>query len=398
VTTPLRSPSGARLLLTASAASNVGDGLVRTAVPLAALAVTREPLLVAAMTAAGLLPWLVTAIPAGARIDRSDPGRVAVAAQRYRVVLVIGLTVAVAMGYAPAALLLAAVFAVGITEAMFDSSAMAAMQRLVDDATRVRGAAQLRRVQTIAGEVTGPVLAGWLFVLSAPAPFALAGLFAVVALVTATLVVRRLATRDGVPTMTPGGWRAGARWLRSSPSMRSVLAWTVTVAAVHGVVAGLLVLVVVDQLGLSPGLYGTVIAITIAGNIAGLSAAPFLARTVPTRTLVPALLVLTAGGVGGMAATRNALLLITALVAVEFAGGVLQVVSLAARQAAIPQGVFGRVNGCFATASMGAVPLGALGGGLVASLVGVPTALAVAAALSLAIAASVVRRPVALRF
>jgi hypothetical protein len=393
----MRSASGRRLLLAAAAASNVGDGLVRTAVPLAALAVTREPVLVAAMTAAGLLPWLVTAIPAGARIDRSDPGRVAVAAQRYRIVLLVALVVAVAAGYAPAAVLLAAVFAVGVTEAMFDSSAMAAMQRLVDDATRVRGVARLRRVQTVAGEIAGPLLAGWLFVLSAPAPFALAGASAIVALVAAALVTRRLATTDEAGTATTGGWREGARWLRGSPPMRSVLAWTVTVAAVHGVVAGLLVLVVVDRLGLSPGLYGTVVAVTIAGNIAGLSAAPALARTVPPRTLVPALLVLTAGGVGGMATTRNAVVLITVLVAMEFAGGVLQVVSLAARQAAIPRGVFGRVNGCFSTASMGAVPLGALGGGVIASLVSVPVALAVAAALSLLMVGSVLRRPVALR-
>src|SRR5688500_7908327 len=59
-------------LWSASALSNVADGAVRTALPLVTVTVTRSPSLVAGVSVALGLPWLVFSLQAGALADRLD--------------------------------------------------------------------------------------------------------------------------------------------------------------------------------------------------------------------------------------------------------------------------------------------------------------------------------------
>jgi MFS family permease len=50
----------------------VGDGVCLSALPLLALAVTRDPRLIALVSAAVFVPWLVPSLPAGVVVDRYD--------------------------------------------------------------------------------------------------------------------------------------------------------------------------------------------------------------------------------------------------------------------------------------------------------------------------------------
>ena len=59
-------------LWTASAFSNLADGIGRTAVPLIATTLTRDPLIIGALGALSFLPWLVFGLPAGMLVDRFD--------------------------------------------------------------------------------------------------------------------------------------------------------------------------------------------------------------------------------------------------------------------------------------------------------------------------------------
>jgi MFS family permease len=60
----------------AQAASNVGDGVYVTALPLLAATLTRDPLPVSAVVFAEWLPWLPFGLLAGALLDRWDRRRV----------------------------------------------------------------------------------------------------------------------------------------------------------------------------------------------------------------------------------------------------------------------------------------------------------------------------------
>src|SRR5690242_17676359 len=55
-----------------AALSNLADGILKFALPLLAIGYTRSPALVAGLTLAFTLPWLVFALPAGAFVDRWD--------------------------------------------------------------------------------------------------------------------------------------------------------------------------------------------------------------------------------------------------------------------------------------------------------------------------------------
>ena len=54
------------LLWGASASANLADGLVRVALPLVAVELTRSPILVSGVAVTGTLAWLLVGLPAGA--------------------------------------------------------------------------------------------------------------------------------------------------------------------------------------------------------------------------------------------------------------------------------------------------------------------------------------------
>jgi MFS family permease len=61
-----------RKLWSSSAASNLADGIFVVALPLIAIQLTTSPALVAGVSIAGRLPWLVFVLFAGALADRLD--------------------------------------------------------------------------------------------------------------------------------------------------------------------------------------------------------------------------------------------------------------------------------------------------------------------------------------
>jgi len=74
VTGPRRSRLGPDFgkLWTSAAFSNLADGVGRTAVPLIATTLTRDPFAIAVIGALAFVPWFVFGIPAGMLVDRFD--------------------------------------------------------------------------------------------------------------------------------------------------------------------------------------------------------------------------------------------------------------------------------------------------------------------------------------
>ena len=87
-------------LWAASGVTNLGDGLTLAAAPLLAASLTRDPLLVAGLTFAQTLPWLLFSLVSGGLVDRLDRKRVIAVAGALRAVLLGTLGVAVALGLA----------------------------------------------------------------------------------------------------------------------------------------------------------------------------------------------------------------------------------------------------------------------------------------------------------
>ncbi len=57
---------------TSPSRSAKADGIARIAIPLAAVALTKDPMAIALLTALMYVPWLLFGVPAGMIVDRID--------------------------------------------------------------------------------------------------------------------------------------------------------------------------------------------------------------------------------------------------------------------------------------------------------------------------------------
>src|SRR5689334_7448148 len=120
-----------RLWLT-SGLSNLADGVFKTALPLVAVTLTRDPVLVAGVSTAGTLPWLLLALPAGALADRHDRRRLMLGANTLRALALAASTALLLTGVSSIWLLYAVALVAGCAEVVHDTSAQALLPQVVE--------------------------------------------------------------------------------------------------------------------------------------------------------------------------------------------------------------------------------------------------------------------------
>ena len=103
-------PTGFGRLWTAQSVSSLGDGVTQAALPLLALTLTRNPLALAVITAAGTLPWLLFGVLGGALVDRWDRRRTMWVTDTARALLLAIPAVAAALNVLSVALLATVAF------------------------------------------------------------------------------------------------------------------------------------------------------------------------------------------------------------------------------------------------------------------------------------------------
>src|SRR5829696_8580336 len=109
-------------LWSASAASNLADGVFWIAFPLLAVRLTDSPVLIAGVAVVGRLPWLVFVLVAGALADRLDRRRTIVAVALLRTAIALAIGLAVMTGTDTLPMLYVAAFALGVGETLFDTA------------------------------------------------------------------------------------------------------------------------------------------------------------------------------------------------------------------------------------------------------------------------------------
>jgi len=167
------------------------------------------------------------------------------------------------------------------------------------------------------------------------------------------------------------GWHALTRH-------RALRACSVLIALSNALVAGataVLVLYVVDVLHLPEASFGLFVAAMAAGGIAGALLAPVLVARIGQRRLLRHGLLLVAAGFIGAAAT-TAVPLVLASIAV--AGAALlawNVAAISYRQRVVPGNFLGRVTSIYRVIAVCAMPVGAVGAGFLAHVIGIREAL-----------------------
>ena len=365
-----------RMLIGASGATNLADGIAIVAFPWLATLLPRDPFLIGLVAFAGRLPWLLLAVPAGVMTDRADRRRLIVQADCFRVLLalgVIGLIFALPDMPAPEAAapyifaLATLAFLLGAAEVVRDNAAQTLMPSVVDKADLERANGQLWSVETVVGQFIGPPLAGLLIALALPAPFLVdAVAFALAALMVWCIV---LPPRIAPPRRS---WRVemaeGLRWLWSRPVLRRLALSLGVINGLSTLAMVVLVLVAQEILGLSASGFGLLLAAGAAGGVLGGFVCPVIAARIGAQRSLTLSLAAFPLPLFVVAFAGDAVIVGLALFFESFVAVLWNVVTVSYRQRAIPDALLGRVNSVYRFFGWGTMSVGALLGGVVVSL------------------------------
>jgi MFS family permease len=356
----------------ANTVSSVGDGAVTTALPLLAVTITRDPVLIALVSAAFYLPWLLLSLPAGAVADRHDRVALMWRAQAVQCVVVALIAVLAAIGEAGIAVLVAAGFCVGAAEVVFSNAAQAELPRLVPAASLPKANGNLQVSLTLGETFVGPPLGSVLFAAVRALPFGLdAGSFAASAALLSGLPRRGSAGGQRASTAGLGGSvMEGLRWLLRHRLLRIVA--VLLGAANFGSQMGqaTLVLLATQTLHVGTRGYGLLWTAAAIGSILGGLANPAITRRVGE---MPSLIIAMASFAAVYVAIGLApgpVVLGVLMACNGFFATMWNVVTVSLRQRIVPDELLGRVNSVYRMIGWGLIPVGSLAGGFAARLAG----------------------------
>lgn len=352
----------------ANTVSSVGDGAFVSALPLLAVTVTRDPRLIALVSAVFYVPWLVLSLPAGALADRCDRATLMWRAQAAQGVVVALIAVLAAVGAAGIGVLVAAGFCLGAAEVVFSNAAQAVLPQLVPAESLPRANGHLQ-VSLTAGETfLGPPLGSLLFAAGRALPFGLdAGSFAGSALLL-----------SGLPRQAPAGAAGGLgrriaeglRWLLRHRLLRVVAVLLAVMGFCSQMGQAVLVLLASQTLHIGARGYGLLWTASAAGSIAGGLANPFLTRRLGQLPSLIIAMAVEAAVFAGLGLAPDAYVAGLMMACNGFFVTMWNVVTVSLRQRIVPAGLLGRVNSVYRMLGWGLMPLGALAGGLIAHAAG----------------------------
>lgn len=376
-------------LWSATALSNLGDGIRAAAFPLLAASLTSSPVLVTGVAVAGQLPGLLFGLVAGVAADRVNRRVLVLAMDIVRTVLLVGLVVLIATGHATIWAVFAVVFTSGLASVLRDTSAVTLLPSIVGKDQLDRANGRMVTAEIAGNEFVGPPLGGYLFGIAVALPFAInSGTMAIAAALVASIPVMmqpRTPVADGAPRPTLiTDLRSGLGWLIRQREVLAVPATSVALAMTDSAWFTLLVLYLRDVLGLPDFWFGIMLAIGAIGGLAGGLLAAQIGRAIGLRwTIVGSLLVAAAGQLA-LGITSSTIITAIVLATSSLVFAVWNVAARTLIQRQTPLEMLGRINSIKRTAITAASILGALLGGIVAQelglhapfLLGVPLLLA----------------------
>ncbi len=357
----------------AYATTALADGVRFAALPLLAASLTHRPLLVALVGVGESLPWLVVGLPSGVLVDRHDRKRVVQVAAVVREVVMLVLIAALLLHRDTVALLIGLAFLLGSADTFSANAQVGLVRSLVRPEQMEAANSVVGGVNAIGTSLVGPALGRLLFAAGILLPFgtdlAAVGL---ALLLLVPLAGDYRAVADQAKTET-GAWREmreGVVWLWGHRPLRTL---ALLVAASNLAVAmlfSILVLFVLEVMNLSAAAYGPLLASLAVGALGGALLGGRDGGRWRTPLGLAAILL-----VQGLALAALAIFPIVPVAVVGFVlgglgAGIWDVMVVSYRQRVVPDAILGRVTSGFRVIGIGATPVGALLGGVLAGDLG----------------------------
>jgi predicted MFS family arabinose efflux permease len=370
---PARLGTSFRWLLGSSWISNVGDGIILAAGPLLIASETREPLLVASAWTLQFLPTMLFGLFAGVVADRVERRRLIVVANASRVAVLGVLVETIATGQVNIAVVLGAIFLLGVAETFADTTTSTVMPMLV--AKRDLGIANARVMAGIVtlNQLAGPPIGALLFGLGRSLPF----ITQTVCVAVSILMVLRLQLPEhgrqkaGRPSSIRKDIREGLAWVRHHAAVRTLVLTIVTFNVTFGAAWSVLVLYSLERLHMGEIGFGLLTSAMACGGILGTVSYGWLERHVSLGNIMRVGLIIET--LTHLVLALNTLPWLALAVFFVFGAHafVWGTTSTSVRQRAVPTHVQGRVQGVYVIGVTGGIVVGSVIGGLVADRWGV---------------------------
>ena len=375
----------ARLLIGASAASQLGDWLYNAALLAYVYIATGSAAWVGVATICRLVPYAVLGPFGGVVADRYDRRQVLLIGDLLRVLLMVSLAGAVAAG-SPIAVVIALTALSSVAGAAERPASMALLPRLVGEARLGPANALLHTVQEL-GVVVGPAIGAILLTVAATwVPFAVNALtFGVSALLIFRLRRRPAAAGTAEPEPAAAQLREGLSTIRRTAYVVPIFLIVAMVELTYGAQTVQLVLYAQQELGLGAEGYGYLLA---AAGLGGLLSIVVNAR-LSTSSAVSRILVGTAVVVCAtqLVYARSDIVLVALLVTAVGGIGLVacEVVAETTLARVVPGEVLGRVMGFYDSLMVAAMVVGAVLAPVLIDVSSLSTSLLVVGAVTMSI-------------
>jgi len=376
-------------LWTATAISNLGDGVSMVAYPWLASAVTRSPLLIAAAGFASRLPWLVFTLHAGVITDRFDRRKLIVGMDFLRGVLTVfvGTVVFLNRSAFPSlneltkmsdlktnwpiyVTLLVTAFLFGLAEVLRDNSAQTLMPSVVDTENLEVANGRMWSAESLTNSFIGPPLGSLLIGIAIFLPFyfdAGSFFFAVALIATLKGSFKPVAKVEPKAKINfKAEIKEGFVWLWAHPLLRPMAIILGSMNGLGTMVGAAYILFAQEVLHTSVFIFAVLgTAGAIGGTLGGLLAPKVSAKLGSGPSLWLALAAAPIGSLCiGMTSSWQVVWAVT--VVESFVAILWNTITVSLRQSIIPSQLLGRVNSVYRFFAWGSIPIGMfIGGGLV---------------------------------
>lgn len=360
-------------LFGATLVSAIGTGMHAAALPLLALQSTSSPMALSLVVAAAEIPWVLLSLHAGVVVDRLDRRWVMVWADLGRFAVLVALAVLILTAQVNLVWLVLAAFLLGIGQVFFDLAAQSAIPNFVSRDPRNLATAngRIAAADSNGEDFVGPPLGSALFGVWNFLPFAGNALsFAASGLLILSIRTdaKTKETSDAPRQSVRSEIVEGIRWLFGNRTLWALA----TVSCLGNVVAtaqfAMLALLAKEVLGLPDFGFGLLLTATAVGATVGGLAAPAASKRFGSGTVLLAAkagvgaAVLVLGLVANSWVAAAMMMLTGALMTAE------KVVVSTLRQQIVPRHLLGRVLSSSRLVVMAGGPVGAVLGGVLASV------------------------------
>jgi MFS family permease len=383
-------------LWSATAISNLGDGISLIAYPWLASAITRDPFLIALAGLIGRLPWLIFTLPAGVITDRVERRKIIITMDLLRG----GLTVIVAAivwrasstlpdlnSLADAEIttnwplyivILVASFLYGMAEVLRDNAAQTFMPQIVEKEKLEVANGRMWSAEYLTNSFMGPPLGSFLIGIAIFLPFFVdaATFFIAVLLIGGirlTVPQAKSDVADSVkqPVNMKAEIKEGFQWLWRHELLRPMAIILGLLNFLATTSTALFILFAQEILNTSVFIFAILgTAGAVGGMIGGLLAPKISSRLGSGGTLALALFTFpTVALIIGLTSFWPLVWFLTALSTIMAVTW--NVITVSLRQSIIPDHLLGRVNSVYRFFAWGSMPLGMLTAGLMVDLAGV---------------------------